>query len=330
MAGRDIWIWGEFRRNEPSPLTLELLAAGRFLADRSGGRVTAVVTGEVSSDGAATLGLYGADHVLVLSHPALARFSDEDHAHVLAAAVKTRKPAVLLLGASIAGKSVAPRVAAKLGAGLLAECTAIDWTGETLRGVVPLYGGTVLATKEVVALPALAVMRAKSFTPLSPDGNPDVTVEEVHLAPGGLPERVKVIDVAVEETGEVRLEDADVIVSGGRGLGRSEHYKLVRELAEVLGAACGASRAIVDAGWVPYKHQVGQTGKSVKPKVYIACGISGAVQHLAGMRNSDIIVAINNDAEAPIFQLATYGIVGDVLEVLPALTAAFRKRASEG
>ncbi|HHW42683.1 MAG TPA: electron transfer flavoprotein subunit alpha/FixB family protein [Desulfotomaculum sp.] len=326
MKQTDIWVWVEGKGHKTATLTLEMLAAASLLAGQVGGRVTAVTTaGSVPPD-AAMLGRYGADGVLALCHPALARFSEEDHACALAAAVVEREPSVVLVGASTAGKSIAPRLAAGPGLPLLTACTALEWKGRTLRAVRSLYGGNVLATEEFSALPGVALVLPRSYSPLKPVEKGPVPVEEVLLEAGSLPGRVQVVSEAREGAGETALEDADIIVSGGRGLGGPEHYRLVRELAQTLGAACGASRAIVDAGWVPYKHQVGQTGKKVKPKIYFACGISGAVQHLAGMRDADIIVAINQDPEAPIFQVATYGIVGDVHRVLPALTAAFQRR----
>jgi electron transfer flavoprotein alpha subunit len=238
------------------------------------------------------------------------------------------KPEIVLMGATTYGRSLAPRVASRLNTGLTADCTRLDIDKEKrlLVQTRPAFGGNLMAT--IICpnhRPQMCTVRPKVMKPLEQDLSrigeiirPDITI------PADV--KVKIVDEVTTLCEKVNLLEADIIVAGGRGLGDPKNFALVKELADVLGGAVGASRAVVDAGWVEYSHQVGQTGKTVSPKVYFACGISGAVQHLAGMSSSDTIIAINKNPEAPIFNIATYGIVGDALEVLPALIAEFKKR----
>ena len=323
---RGVWIWAEQRGGKLAPVVYELLAGGRALADQAGGPLTAVLAGEGVEGLAGELIAFGADRAIVVDDPALKDFRDEAYTHVLAELVNKYQPNVLLLGATTSGRSLAPRVATRLKVGLTSDCTALELGSDgVLKQIRPTYGGSILATVVSLKRTQMATVRPKAFgKALRQEGRAgEVVKESLNLA--GVAIRTKVTDFVQEITETVKLEDADIIVSGGRGLGGSETFGILRDLAKVLGAAVGASRAAVDSGWIPYSHQVGQTGKTVSPKIYIACGISGAIQHLAGMQSSEIIVAINKNPDAPIFQIATYGIVGDLKQVVPALTEEFKR-----
>jgi len=224
-------------------------------------------------------------------------------------------------GATFVGKSLFPRLAASLSSGLAADITSISWDGDNILAVRPAYGGKALIKVSPAGPgPQMATLRPKAFPDPSPDDSRSGEKSELTYDESKYGSRAKILESVSEGGQEISLTDADIIVSGGRGIKEAANYKMIKELADVLGAAAGASRAVVDAGWVPYSHQVGQTGKTVNPKLYVACGISGAIQHLVGMQSSKTIVAINRDAEAPIFKVATYGIVGDIFEILPKLT----------
>ena len=234
----------------------------------------------------------------------------------------------MIFGATTQGRDFAGNVATTLYTGLTADCTGLDIDPETklLRQTRPAFGGNIMATILCPRTrPQMSTVRPKVMPMPERDDSRQGEIIRESLGMSEDEVRTKIIDF-IESEQKVNLTEADIIVSGGRGLGKPENFKLIRELADVLGAAVGASRATVDAGWIPYEHQVGQTGKTVRPKIYIACGISGAIQHLAGMKTSDVIVAINKDPDAPIFKVATYGIVGDLFQVVPALTEEFRKR----
>ncbi len=322
---RGVWVFAEQRRGAPASVVYELLGEGRKLALDLGEELGAVILGHGLDRAARELIAHGADTVYVVDDPALADFQDEPYAQIVTDLVKQYKPSIFLLGATAIGRSLAPRVAARLGTGLTADCTglAIDEEKRLLLQTRPAFGGNVMATILCPERrPQMATVRHKVMRPATRDEERSGRI--VNVRREILPFRARLLEV-VEEAGQtVNLAEADIIVSGGRGLGKAENFRLIEELARVLGAAVGASRAAVDAGWIPYAHQVGQTGKTVCPKIYIACGISGAIQHLAGMGSSDIIVAINRDPNAPIFDVATYGIVGDLFEVIPALIAEFR------
>lgn len=323
---KGVWIWAEQLGGKIAPVVYELLAGGRNLADNAGEPLTAVLAGEGVEGLAGELTAFGADRVIVVEDLALKDFRDEAYAHVFAELVSKYKPAVLLLGADTAGRSLAPRVAARLKVGLTSDCTALELGSDgALKQIRPTYGGSILATVVSSKRPQMATVRPKAFPKaVRQEGRAgEVVKENINLV--DLAIRTKVVDFVREITETVKLEDADIIVSGGRGLGGPETFGILRDLAKVLGAAVGASRAAVDSGWIPYSHQVGQTGKTVSPKIYIACGISGAIQHLAGMQSSETIVAINKNPDAPIFQIATYGIVGDLKQVVPALTEEFKR-----
>ncbi|MEW6307764.1 MAG: electron transfer flavoprotein subunit alpha [Bacillota bacterium] len=327
-----VWVYAEQRDGRVAGVSYELLGAGRVLADKLGQELVAVVAGHGLGDGPQDLVQHGADRVLVAEHPALAHFLDEPYTDALFHLVRARKPNILLFGATSVGRSLAPRLAVRLGTGLTADCTGLDVEVDTglLRQTRPAFGGNIMATILCPRMrPQMATVRPRVMKRAPADSGRRGDIEAVDCGEAIRPARTRLMQ-AVEEGGDsVKLEEADVIVSGGRGLADPKHFALIGELARALRGAVGASRAAVDAGWIPYSHQVGQTGKTVGPKVYIACGISGAVQHLAGMQSSDIIVAINKNPDAPIFKAATYGIVGDLFEVIPALTAAVRKLAGD-
>jgi len=272
---------------------------------------------------------YGADRVLVADAPSLARFRTEPYAQVLEDMVRRGRPDILLLGASSRGRDLAGSVATALHTGLTADCTALEIDPESglLQQTRPAFGGNIMATILTPHhKPQMATVRHRVFDAPSPDPQRQGSIEHVPVTLDDADIPTKVLE-AVRYASEVNLADASIIVAGGRGLGGPEGFAPLRELATTLGGAIGASRAAVDAGWIGYAHQVGQTGRTVKPDLYIACGISGAIQHQAGMSTARVIVAINTDPEAPIFQIATYGIVADYRDVVPTLTERFRQES---
>ena len=321
---RGLWVIAEHLHGELRRGTYELLGEGRRLADKLGVELAAVLLGNEVEGLTAHLFSHGADKVYLSQDPALAHYRTGPHTDVLAGIINQHKPEIVLISATPQGRDLAPRVAARLSAGLTADCTGLEIDDEErlLVQTRPAFGGNLMAT--IVsrhARPQMATVRPGVMKALDPD--PSRTGETVTV-PVHLDERAilaKIIElVQQEDDGHVNLQDAEIIVSGGRGLGKPENFALIRELADALGGAVGASRAAVDAGWIPAYHQVGQTGRTVQPKLYIACGISGAVQHLAGMGSSDCIIAINKDPAAPIFNIATFSIVGDLFQIVPALT----------
>ncbi|MEW6082113.1 MAG: electron transfer flavoprotein subunit alpha [Bacillota bacterium] len=325
-----VWVFGEQRGGRVAGVAFELLGVGRRLADELGHPLCAVLLGHNIRDRAKDLAEYGADVVYVVDDQALEKFTDDPYTSVMVDLVKTQKPEIVLFGATSTGRSLAPRIAARLQTGLTADCTGLDIDPESrlLKQTRPAFGGNIMATILCrYRKPQMATVRPKVMKKMERQPGRAALIREVKR--GDLRSRVQVLEF-IEEMGEtVNLEDADIIVSGGRGICAPKNFALIEGLAKVLGGAVGASRSAVDAGWIPYSHQVGQTGKTVSPKVYIAVGISGAIQHLAGMQSSDIIVAINKNPDAPIFKVCTYGIVGDLFHVVPALTEEFKKALSE-
>jgi electron transfer flavoprotein alpha subunit len=308
--------------------SLEVLSEARRLAGPLGATVTAVVIGPGGDALAGELASYGADKVIAFADGGFASYATESYARALAQAIASESPGAVLLPFTSLGKDLAPRVAARIGAGLASDCVALSVEGGRLVGRRPMYAGKAYATVAWSGEPQLATLRPNVF----PLGQPDASRKaELVSASADASARAKVTAVRATAQGKVQLTEAQIIVSGGRGLKGPENFHLVEELAQALAAATGASRAVVDAGWVDHALQVGQTGKTVSPQLYVACAISGAIQHLAGMSTSRYIVAINKDADAPIFKVANYGILGDVFEVLPRLTAAARAHfASRG
>jgi len=328
-AWSGVWVYAESRHGRIAPVALELLGAGRGLADQRGVPLTAVLLGSGVVPLAEELVFYGADRVFVVDDPGLAAFSDDAYGNALSALAAAHRPEIILAGATAIGRSFIPRVATTMATGLTADCTdlAIRPEDGALLQTRPAFGGNIMAT--IICphtRPQIATVRPLVMKPLPRDPGRRGEIILAELDPALLVSRVKVLDSVVEDLDRVNLSEADIVVAGGRGLESEKGFAMIRELADVLGGAVAASRAAVDSGWIPYPHQVGQTGKTVAPKIYIACGISGAIQHLVGMQSSDTIVAINRDPDAPIFNVATYGIVGDVFEIVPRLIAKLKER----
>lgn len=326
---KDVWVYAEQAAGSLHAITWELLGEARKLADELGVKVGAILLGHMIENLVPSVTERGADVVYICDRPELETFQDERYANAIIEMVCRYRPQILLCGATAMGRSLVSRVAVTLNTGLTADCTALAIDPETknLLQTRPAFGGNIMATIETpdhrpqMATVRPNVMKEASVTP----GRAGKTVP-VDLVDTILKARAERIAWEDTEGPTVNIAAANIIVSGGRGMQKPENFALLEELAEVLEGGVGASRAAVDAEWVSYAHQVGQTGKTVCPTLYIACGISGQIQHLAGMGSSDIIVAINKDPDAPIFKAATYGIVGDALKIVPMLTAAFRKR----
>ncbi|HEX7878428.1 MAG TPA: electron transfer flavoprotein subunit alpha/FixB family protein [Candidatus Eisenbacteria bacterium] len=301
----------------------EALSHARRLADASAGRVTAVIAGSGIAGLSTEAARFGADHVLLADHADLANYSTEGYALAAQRAFEKTSPTLVLMGASSMGKDLAPRLAARLRLAYLADVVEMSGTGADVTAVRPMYAGKIRATVAPAGgVVPLVTIRPNVFRPAPADGR-TATTEAIDMS--GLAIRARVVETKSEAGGQIELTEADVVVSGGRGIKGPENFPLIRELADAFGGALGASRAVVDAGWIDHAHQVGQTGKTVSPGLYVACGISGAIQHLAGMSSSRIIVAINKDAEAPIFKVADIGVVGDVFDIVPKLTAEVKR-----
>ena len=327
---KNVWIYAEQRAGKLSTVSYELLGAGRKLADDLGQQLVAILLGSNMRAAADELIAYGADKVYYMDSPALEKFADEPYARVLTDLVKEHKPAIVLAGATAIGRSLIPRVAAELRTGMTADCTGLDIDPEKkiLLGTRPAYGGNIMAT--IICeekRPQMATVRHKVMKPLEKDDSRKGEVMEKSIVESELTIRAKVVDIIKEMEDTCNIAEADIIVTGGRGVGCKENFALVHDLAAAIGGAVGASRAVVDAGWVPYSHQVGQTGKTVCPKIYFALGVSGAIQHLAGMQSSDVIIAVNNNPDAEIFKVATYGIVGNLNEVVPEMIKQLKNGA---
>ena len=317
-----VWVFAEQRNGEIKSVGYELLSKGRELADYLKTELCAVCLGHDIKD-IKQLTDCGADKVYVIDDPAFANQSEDPYVAELVRLVKLYKPEIVLAGATPFGRSFFPRVAAILKTGLTADCTGLDIDTEKklLRQTRPTFGGNVMATIICpLRRPQMSTVRPRVFKKKLLQTPHTGQIIKVDFDKTAVSSKTKLINFVADLTEKVSLEDADIIVSGGRGLGKPENFQLIKELAAALGAAVGSSRPPVDEGWIPYSHQVGQTGKTVCPKLYIAVGISGAVQHMAGMQTSDCIIAINDDPSAPIFQIATYGIVGDLFKVVPLLT----------
>jgi len=326
---KNVWVYIETVEGKIKNVSLELLGEGRKLADKMGQHLAGVLLGKDMEILSKDIFAAGADEVYLVEADELAHYNTDGYTTVVADLIQEHKPSVVLVGATNDGRDLGPRIASRIATGLTADCTglAIDEETGLVAWTRPAFGGNIMATILCPEhRPQMGTVRPSVFKkpPLDYDRCGKITRVKSTVKPEDI--RTKLMDVVKVCTTCCNLEEADIIVSGGRGLGKPENFKLVEDLAEVLGATVGASRAAVDAGWKPHMCQVGQTGKTVGPKIYIACGISGAVQHLVGMSSSDIIIAINRDKDAPIFQVANYGIVGDVLEVLPIMTEEFKKR----
>ncbi|MFW6097296.1 MAG: electron transfer flavoprotein subunit alpha/FixB family protein [Chloroflexota bacterium] len=322
MSG--VWVWIDHAEGEIAAISLEALGVGRQVADQLGQTLTALVTGHDVQGVADAAFNYGADAVLGADDDTLADFRVEAHGPLVASLARGRQPNVIVAGASTRGRDLTAWVAAELDAGLAPDGIEVSTEDDRVMLTRPVYAGKLLGDVYVKDGLQIISLRSRAF-PAAEESGGSGSAEWVDpvVAEEDIPTKVVGFESAA---GEVSLTDARIIASGGRGVGGPRGFEPIRELADVLGGALGASRATVDAGWIPYKHQVGQTGKTVSPDLYIASGISGAIQHQAGMRTSKIIVAINTDPDAPIFKLASYGIVRDLFEVVPALTEEFRRR----
>jgi electron transfer flavoprotein alpha subunit len=321
----NVLVFVEQRDGKVRKSSLEALSLGHSLSRKSGGGLAAVIAGSGIGSLAAELGAYGASKVFVADKPELALFSSEGYTAALDAACAAFQPSIVLASATAMGRDVAPRFAARRGVSVLSDVMTLDVEGGRLAGERPVYSGKarVLVTASPGAGIQVATPRPNVF-PASRSDAPGAG-EVVNLDLPALRIRAKVVKVEAAEAGEIDVAEADKIITGGRGIKGPESWPVLRALCHELGAALGASRAAVDAGWIGHEHQVGQTGKVVSPSLYIACGVSGAIQHLAGMGSSKVIVAINKDPEAPIFKVATYGIVGDLFQIIPAMTEAAKK-----
>lgn len=326
-----VWVWVEQHNGRASSISWEMIGEGRRLAEKRRTMLTACVLGHEAEPIAREAIAYGADRVFLVDDPTLKVYRTDPYARCLVELVRKYKPEIFLLGASTRGRDLAGAVATYLYTGLTADCTGLEIEdgSNLLLQIRPAFGGNIMATIKCENYrPQMATVRHHVFE--MPVSDPNRQGQIIRERPVMLEEQIatRVLDLIVEKN-EVNIAEAKIIVSGGRGLKGPEGFALIHELAEVLGGAVGASRAAVDAGWISYAHQVGQTGRTVRPDLYIACGISGAIQHQAGMRTSKIIVAINKDPEAPIFQIADYGIVGDLYSVVPALTRALKKKLNK-
>ncbi|HEY3294098.1 MAG TPA: electron transfer flavoprotein subunit alpha/FixB family protein [bacterium] len=318
----NILVFCEAKGGKLKPVSKEMVSAAKTL----GGDVHAVVFGEAAD--AASLGAYGASKVMQIANPELAHYSTEGYAQAAAEIIKGENPLAVIFAATARGRDLAPRTAARVGRPLLTDCVELKLDGGEVLVRRPIYAGKVLMWCKVKGGYGVLSLRPKAFLAVESGGTAQVESRTVSLDASKI--RAKVTEEKIAAGAALDVSEADVVVSGGRGLKGPEGFGMIEELAKVLGAAVGASRAVVDAGWRPHSEQVGQTGKVVSPSLYFAVGISGAVQHLAGMTTSRTIVAINKDPDAPIFKVATYGIVGDAFDVVPELTREIGKLRSEG
>ncbi|MDU1054817.1 electron transfer flavoprotein subunit alpha/FixB family protein [Clostridium baratii] len=324
---KGVWVFAEQREGELQKVSLELLGEGRKIADKLGVKLTALLLGHNIKDLANTLGEHGADEVIVCDNKLLEHYTTDGYTKVICELASERKPGILFIGATFIGRDLGPRVAARLSTGLTADCTQLDVevSNGDLLATRPAFGGNLMAT---IACPdhrpQMATVRPGVFAKIE-EKNCEFVVEDVDVNLISEDIRTKVVEI-VKEAKEIEdISEANFIVAGGRGLGCKENFDKLYELAEVVGGSVAASRGAIDKGWIERDYQVGQTGKTVRPNIYIACGISGAIQHAAGMQDSDMIIAINKDESAPIMKLADYAIVGDVNKVLPELIAQFKE-----
>jgi len=324
-----IWIFAEFRHGVIAPVSFELLGIGRQLADQRGVELTAVLLGSGVAGIADRLIASGADKVLVVDEPSLEQYREDVFGRVLEQLIREHRPEVVLAGATAIGRSVIPQVATVLGAGLTADCTGLAMREQDgmLLQTRPAFGGNIMATIECPhSRPQMATVRPNVMAPA--EVNPQRTGEviEVSLDDDLFASRVEVLESVISEEDQVNIQEIEILVAGGRGVESAQGFSFIQELADELNGAVAASRAAVDSGWISYPHQVGQTGKTVSPRLYIACGISGAIQHAVGMQSAETVVAINRDPNAPIFDIATYGLVGDLFEIVTLLTRKIKEQ----
>ncbi|MFH1846792.1 MAG: electron transfer flavoprotein subunit alpha [Candidatus Omnitrophota bacterium] len=325
---KNVWVFAEQKKGIVQSISFELLGKGRELADKLGVDLCSVLLGNDMDAACQDLIARGADKIYYVDSPKLKSYQDDPYTKVLTELVARHKPEIVLCGATTIGRSLISRVAVTLRAGLTADCTGLDIDPEEklLLQTRPAFGGNIMAT--IISpntRPQMSTVRHKVMQESEPVAGRKGEVIKEQFEDEMYSSRSKLLDIVEEIEETVNLAEADIIVSGGRGVGSKQNFDIIRELAMTLNGAVGASRSAVDADWIPYSHQVGQTGKTVCPKLYIACGISGQIQHLIGMKSSDVIVAINKDVEAPIFKVSTYGIVGDLFKIVPLLTEHFKK-----
>ncbi len=329
MDSKNLWVVVETEEGVAKNVGYELLSVGRTLADKLGEQLVALVMGKNVQAVAQASIAYGADQVLLVEGDEYETYNTDAATYAAVTLIEKYHPSIVLYGATNNGRDLAPRVACKLETGLTADCTELDIDEETglLVSTRPTFGGNLMATIMCPDhRPQMSTVRPGVFKKGTPDEGRtgEIVAEDVHIDPSEI--RVQLVERIKEVAEAVNLEEAEIIVSGGRGLKDEKGFEMLKELADLLGGTVGASRAAVDAGWIPHAHQVGQTGKNVSPKLYIAVGISGAIQHLAGMSGADTVVAINKDPDAPIFGVADYAVVGDLFEVVPALIEAIRTK----
>lgn len=321
-----VWVFAEQREGQLQKVSLELLGEGRKIADKLGSKLTALLIGSKVQNLVEDLSRHGADEVLVVDAPELEHYTTDGYTKAICELANAKKPNIIFIGATFIGRDLGPRVAARLETGLTADCTSLDVDVESgdLLATRPAFGGNLMAT--IVCpdhRPQMATVRPGVFEKL-PLGENDAIVENVEVKFNSNDIRTKIVEIIKEHKDIVDISEANVLVAGGRGIGSEENFKMLKELAEVMNGSIAASRAAVEKGWVDKDYQVGQTGKTVRPNIYVACGISGAIQHAAGMQDSDMIIAINKDANAPIMKIADYAIVGDVNKVVPEFIAQLK------
>ncbi len=328
---KGIWVYAEWREGGVHRVSHELLSAARVLADKLGVELAAVLLGHRLEGIHEELIAHGADVVYVVDNPKLAHFTDEAYAGALVDLARRKKPEILIAGATSMGRSFIPRVAASLQTGLTADCTELDISQEKLLlQTRPAFGGNVMAT--IICpnrRPQMATVRPKVMKPVRQEGRRG-RVEIVEMSEDCLKSRIEVLETIPEADQTANLAEAEVIVTGGRGLQKAENFKLVENVAGLLCGAVGSTRGAVDEGWIAPSHQVGQTGRTVAPTLYMAVGVSGAIQHIVGMQGSKIIVAVNKDPEAPIFDVASYGVVADLFDFMPAFARTIERERGEG
>jgi len=331
---KNLWVFIETNQQGGARnVGIELLGPGLRLAKVQGGNLVAVVIGSNVDEAVKSAAAYGAEQIIVVDGPEYAHYTTDAYTDALYALVEKYRPTTILIGATSTGRDMAPRLSCRLRTGLTADCTALDIDAESgnVAWTRPAFSGNLMATILCPdQRPQIGTIRPGVFKKIEPNmsSQAEIIKEDIHISADLI--RTELIESMENLSGElVDLEGAEIIVSGGRGVGGPEGFKPIRELAKALGATVGASRAVVDAGWIAPEHQVGQTGKTVGPKLYIACGISGAIQHLAGMSGSDRIIAINNDPDAPIIKVADYAVIGDLFEVIPELITQINKRKKE-
>ncbi|EOU1840582.1 electron transfer flavoprotein subunit alpha/FixB family protein [Clostridium perfringens] len=326
-----VWVFAEQREGQLQKVSLELLGEGRKIADKLGSKLTALLIGNKVQNLVEDLSRHGADEVLVVDAPELEHYTTDGYTKAICELANAKKPNIIFIGATFIGRDLGPRVAARLETGLTADCTSLDVDVESgdLLATRPAFGGNLMAT--IVCpdhRPQMATVRPGVFEKL-PLGENDATVENIEIKFNSNDIRTKIVEIIKEHKDIVDISEANVLVAGGRGIGSEENFKMLKELAEVMNGSIAASRAAVEKGWIDKDYQVGQTGKTVRPNIYVACGISGAIQHAAGMQDSDMIIAINKDANAPIMKIADYAIVGDVNKVVPEFIAQLKAMKEE-